>query len=74
MLVETIDRLEDEIFQHLFMLSPRMAVSYGLHEYDGRLPDLSRETKQKISSKESTYSTRPAMNMRDDSTLFVSRI
>jgi uncharacterized protein (DUF885 family) len=43
MLVETIDKLENEVFQHQFELSPRAAVSLGLHDYDGKLPDLSRE-------------------------------
>ncbi len=41
MLVAEIDKLEDEVFQHLFELSPRTAVSLGLHDYDGKLPDLS---------------------------------
>src|SRR5690242_11731778 len=43
MLVETLDKLENQVFRHLFELSPRSAVSLGLHEYDGKLPDLSRE-------------------------------
>jgi len=41
MLVAEIDKLEDEVFHHLFELSPRTAVSLGLHDYDGKLPDLS---------------------------------
>jgi uncharacterized protein (DUF885 family) len=37
-----IDELEKEIVDHLFVLQPSYAVGLGLHEYDGRLPDLSR--------------------------------
>jgi uncharacterized protein (DUF885 family) len=44
MLVESLDKIEGDIFQHLFKLSPRQAVSLGLHEYDGKLPDITRET------------------------------
>jgi uncharacterized protein (DUF885 family) len=36
------DSLEREIVDHLFVLYPSYAVGLGLHEYDGRLPDLSR--------------------------------
>lgn len=36
-----IDGLEREIVDHLFELQPGYAVGLGLHEYDGRLPDLS---------------------------------
>ncbi len=36
------DRLEREIVDHLFMFQPSYAVALGLHEYDGRLPDLAR--------------------------------
>jgi uncharacterized protein (DUF885 family) len=41
--IEKIDSVENEVFQHLFELSPRTAVSLGLHDYDGTLPDLTRE-------------------------------
>jgi len=36
-----IDGLERRIVDHLFELQPSYAVSLGLHEYDGRVPDLS---------------------------------
>jgi len=36
-----VDELEREIVDHLFVLQPSYAVGLGLHEYDGRLPDLS---------------------------------
>jgi uncharacterized protein (DUF885 family) len=36
-----IDALERRIVDHLFVLQPSYAVSLGLHEYDGRVPDLS---------------------------------
>jgi len=38
-----LDVLEREIVDHLFSLQPGYAVSLGLHEYDGRIPDLSTE-------------------------------
>jgi hypothetical protein len=40
--VSEFDSLEREIVDHLFVLYPSYAVGLGLHEYDGRLPDLSR--------------------------------
>jgi uncharacterized protein (DUF885 family) len=36
-----LDPIERRIVDHLFDLQPGYAVSLGLHEYDGRLPDLS---------------------------------
>jgi uncharacterized protein (DUF885 family) len=36
-----LDALEREIVDHLFELQPSYAVGLGLHEYDGRSPDLS---------------------------------
>jgi uncharacterized protein (DUF885 family) len=36
-----LDALEHEIVDHLFALQPGYAVSLGLHDYDGRVPDLS---------------------------------
>ncbi|HKV89604.1 MAG TPA: DUF885 domain-containing protein, partial [Thermoplasmata archaeon] len=36
------DRLEKDVADHFFTLQPGYAVFLGLHEYDGRLPDLSR--------------------------------
>src|SRR6267143_2602003 len=41
MLVSRLDKLEEEIFNHSFKLSPRQAVVLGLHDYDGLLPDIS---------------------------------
>lgn len=41
---ESFDRLsslEREVVDHVFAVHPTTAVSLGLHEYDGRLPDLS---------------------------------
>jgi len=35
------DSLERRVIDHLFVLQPSYAVSLGLHEYDGRVPDLS---------------------------------
>jgi uncharacterized protein (DUF885 family) len=37
-----LDPLEKRIIPHLFELQPGYAVFLGLHQYDGRLPDLSR--------------------------------
>ncbi|HLM71021.1 MAG TPA: DUF885 family protein, partial [Thermoplasmata archaeon] len=39
--VSELDPIEREIVDHLFALQPSYAVGLGLHEYDGRLPDLS---------------------------------
>ena len=39
--VSEFNTLEQEIVDHLFVLQPSYAVGLGLHEYDGRLPDLS---------------------------------
>src|SRR5208282_455942 len=36
-----LDALERAIVDHLFVLQPGYAVGLGLHEYDGRVPDLS---------------------------------
>ncbi len=41
MLVSRLDKLEEEIFNHVFKLSPRQAVVLGLHDHDGLLPDVS---------------------------------
>jgi uncharacterized protein (DUF885 family) len=40
-LVSRLDKLEEQVFHHVFELSPRQAVMLGLHDYDGFLPDLS---------------------------------
>ncbi|HTT15546.1 MAG TPA: DUF885 domain-containing protein [Thermoplasmata archaeon] len=37
----TLDPLEKETIDHLFVLQPGYAVGLGLHQYDGRVPDLS---------------------------------
>jgi uncharacterized protein (DUF885 family) len=39
-----LDALEAETVRHTFDLSPGYAVSAGRHDYDGRLPSLSRES------------------------------
>jgi len=44
-----LDPLERRIVDHLFTLQPSYAVSLGLHDYDGRLPDLSPEATEKWS-------------------------
>ncbi len=36
-----LDALEREVVDHLFLLQPAYAVGLGLHDYDGKLPDLS---------------------------------
>ncbi|TMI06669.1 DUF885 domain-containing protein [Candidatus Bathyarchaeota archaeon] len=41
MLVSRLDKLEQEVFNHVFKLNPRQAVMLGLHDYDGLLPDVS---------------------------------
>ena len=42
-LVSRLDKLEDQVFKHVFELYPRHAVMLGLHDYDGFLPDLSAD-------------------------------
>jgi uncharacterized protein (DUF885 family) len=37
-----LDRLERQVVDHLFVLQPSYAVGLGIHEYDGRSPDLSK--------------------------------
>jgi uncharacterized protein (DUF885 family) len=39
--LETLDKLEDAVLNHVFEIAPRYAVFLGLHEYDGLLPDMS---------------------------------
>ena len=41
MLVSRLDKLDQEVFNHVFKLNPRQAVMLGLHDYDGLLPDVS---------------------------------
>jgi hypothetical protein len=40
-LVSRLDKLEEQVFKHVFELNPGQAVMLGLHDYDGFLPDLS---------------------------------
>jgi uncharacterized protein (DUF885 family) len=40
-LVSRLDKLEEQVFRHLFEINPRYAVMLGMHDYDGFLPDLS---------------------------------
>src|SRR6184192_464000 len=42
-LVSRLDKLEEQVFHHVFELNPRQAVMLGLHDYDGFLPDLSAD-------------------------------
>ena len=42
-LVSRLDKLEEQVFHHVFELSPRQAVMLGLHDYDGLLPDVSAD-------------------------------
>ena len=42
-----LDPLERRVVDHLFVLQPSYAVSLGLHEYDGRVPDLSRASTER---------------------------
>jgi len=44
------DGLEHRIVDHLFELQPSYAVSLGLHEYDGRVPDLSKDSTDRWAS------------------------
>jgi len=40
---DPLSPLETQIVNHYFLAAPTRAVSLGLHEYDGVLPDLSAE-------------------------------
>src|SRR3989441_897182 len=42
-LVSRLDKLEEQVFHHVFELNPRQAVMLGLHDYDGLLPDVSSD-------------------------------
>ena len=41
--VAPLDEIERQIVDHLFVLQPSYAIGLGLHEYDGKMPDLSPE-------------------------------
>jgi uncharacterized protein (DUF885 family) len=41
---DRLSPLEKEIVSHLFVINPTRAADLGLHQYDGLLPDLSRES------------------------------
>jgi uncharacterized protein (DUF885 family) len=43
--------VERQVVDHYFVLRPTQAASLGLHQYDGILPDLSRESTQRWSQK-----------------------
>ena len=51
MLVVEIDKVEDDVFRHFFELSPRSAIALGLHDYDGKLPNLTSSAINQWSSK-----------------------
>ncbi len=42
--VVEFDALERAVIDHVFTAQPGVAVGLGLHEYDGRMPDVSRES------------------------------
>ena len=46
-----LDKLEEQVFRHVFELNPRQAVMLGLHDYDGFLPDLTPATLKAWSEK-----------------------
>ena len=50
-LVSRLDKLEEQVFHHVFELNPRQAVTLGLHDYDGFLPDLSADRLKEWSEK-----------------------
>jgi len=41
---EKLETLEDAVLGHVFKMAPRYAVFLGLHEYDGHLPDVSKQS------------------------------
>ena len=45
-----LDAIERRIVDHLFVLQPSYAVGLGLHEYDGKVPDLSVEATDRWSA------------------------
>lgn len=58
--------LEQEIIDHLFALSPAYAVGLGLHDYDGRTPDLSTAATDRWSTEADRLLTRLAEVDADD--------
>lgn len=41
---DALSPLEDEVLKHVFGIYPHFAVGLGIHEYDGLLPQLSRDS------------------------------
>lgn len=39
-----LNKLERQVLNHIYLISPRFAVRLGLHQYDGKLPDLSKNS------------------------------
>jgi uncharacterized protein (DUF885 family) len=64
---DVLGSLEREIVDHLFMLQPGSAVGLGLHEYDGRMPDLSKEATDRWSRQADALLTR--LGAMDDADL-----
>ena len=48
--VAPLNEVERQIVDHLFVLQPSYAVGLGLHEYDGKIPDLSPEATDRWSA------------------------
>ena len=61
-----LDPIERGVVDHLFELQPSYAVSLGLHEYDGRLPDLSRPATERWASTADTWLARLAEAIAGD--------
>jgi uncharacterized protein (DUF885 family) len=61
-----IDPLEREVVDHVFAFQPGYAVSLGLHQYDGRLPDFSTESTDRWSTRARTLLARLAAIGADD--------
>jgi uncharacterized protein (DUF885 family) len=59
--------LEKQVVDHVFVLQPSYAVGLGLHQYDGRVPDLSKPATDAWSTGGDALLRR--LNALDDSTL-----
>ena len=57
---------EREIIDHVFRLSPSYAVALGIHDYDGRLPDLSQGATDTWATKADALLTRVRSTSRED--------